>query len=90
MGWGGIEGIIQIHNNFFFFCCFFFFFFHKVKLSNLSSLCGCKDINPSQIYTGETTISRSGTYFFLAIGKIPKNSKARTKQKLKLLNPFLR
>jgi len=42
------------------------------------------------MYKGDITISRSGAYFFLAIGKIPKNSIARTKQKLKLLNPFFR
>lgn len=59
-------------------------------VSNLSSLWGCKDINAIQIYMGETTTSKSGAYFFLVMGKIPRNNKARTKLKLKLLNPFLK
>lgn len=47
-------------------------------------------MNASQIYIGEMTINKSGAYFFLEIGRIPMNNKARAKEMLKLLNPFLR
>jgi len=42
------------------------------------------------MYIGETITSRCGVYFFLAIDRISKKSRAKMKQKLKLLKAFLR